>query len=74
MRILEHVSVFRAPCEGDGRSTPVHGRLTLHTSPQAQKNRMGRGQTDKERDGHRDYYTESAQWADSVKMLRQTIL
>ena len=30
---------------------------------------MGRGhQTDKQTHGHRDYWTESAQWADSVKI------
>ena len=30
---------------------------------------MGRGQTDRHTDGHRDYQTELAQWADSVKSL-----
>ena len=28
MPISEHLPVFRAPHEGDGRSTPVHGHWT----------------------------------------------
>ena len=72
--ISEHLLVFRAPCKGDGRSAPVHVRVTLRTSPRMQKYRMGRGQTDRQTDrqtnGHRNYYTESAPWADLVKKKR----
>ena len=55
--ILEHLPVFRAPREADGRSTPVHGRVTLHTSPWTQKFAWeGDRQTDKHfGDGHCDY-------------------
>ena len=35
--ISEHTPVFRAPREGDGRSAPVHGRVTIHTSSPTQK-------------------------------------
>ena len=35
--ISEHLPVFRAPRKDDGRSAPVHGRVTLHTSPRTQK-------------------------------------
>ena len=34
--------IFRAPRVGDGRSTPVLGRVTLHTSSSTQKNYMKR--------------------------------
>ena len=46
----EHLPVFRAPCEGEARSAPVHGQGTFRTSPPLQKNRMGRGQTDRQTD------------------------
>ena len=41
--ISEHLPVFRAPREGDGRSAPVHGRVALCTSPLTQKKLHGEG-------------------------------
>ena len=35
--ISEHLPLFRAPCEGDRCSAPVHGRGKLRTSPPTQK-------------------------------------
>ena len=53
--ISEHLPVFRAPRESDGRSAPVHGLVTLHTSPRTQKKLHERGQTDMYINWHRDY-------------------
>ena len=39
----EHLPVFSAPREGEGRSAPVHGLGTLRTSPQTQKKLHGKG-------------------------------
>ena len=36
-------TVFRAPREADGRSTPVHGRVTLRTSPRTQQKNYMKG-------------------------------
>ena len=40
--ILEHLPVFRAPCEADGRSAPVHGGVTFRGR---KKNDMESGHT-----------------------------
>ena len=65
----EHLPVFRAPCEGKGRSAPVHGRGTLRTSPRTQKSCTGRGHIYTYIDRNCDYQTKSAQWADSVRTM-----
>ena len=44
------------------------GHVTCGPMKGLEKNCMGRGQTDKQIDGHRDSMTELAQWADSVKI------
>ena len=44
------------------------GHVTCGPMRGLEKNCMGRGQTNKSTDGHRDSMTESAQWADSVKI------
>ena len=52
------------------------GHVTCGPMRSLEKNCMGRGQTDtqtdKQTDGHHDSMTESAQWADSVKMVIPT--
>ena len=62
----EHIPVFRAPLE-ESRAPcgpDPHKKRTQSTQKCELGPRMGRGQTSR----HRNYYTESAQWADSVKI------
>ena len=44
------------------------GHVTCGPIRGLEKNCVGRGQTNKQTEKHRDSMTESAQWADSVKM------
>ena len=46
------------------------GNVTCGPMRGLEKNCMGRGQTDKQTNGHRDCMTESAQWANSVKIIK----
>ena len=62
--------VFRAPREGDGRSAPVHGRVTLHTSSRTQKKLHGKG-TNTQTHRQTDIATSRKNWpkGDSLKNL-----
>ena len=50
------------------------GHVTCGPMRGLEKNCIGRGQVHRQTKGHRDSMTESAQWADSVKIIRYTVV